>query len=199
MATRVVVICHERDGDLPPHGFIIHHLAELWREDGLEVEFLFGVRRSVPADVAILGGGLVGLEIAEFLAVRGRAVTVLEEGEWLGPEMAIPRRWRTLHELRRHGARLHTLVRLEAIHEEGVVFHTSAGERQWAEVDIVILGTGVAPNKDLCETLGNGGAADCAKYALFRGYGNGQRTDQFTDYRRQPGIDSTGSCLSGSV
>ena len=31
--------------------------------------------------VAIVGGGLVGLELAEFLAERGRDVTVVEAGE----------------------------------------------------------------------------------------------------------------------
>ena len=34
--------------------------------------------------VAIVGGGLVGLELAEFLVDRGRQVTVLEEGPSLG-------------------------------------------------------------------------------------------------------------------
>ncbi|MGO1502649.1 MAG: FAD-dependent oxidoreductase, partial [Marinobacter sp.] len=46
--------------------------------------------------VVIVGGGLVGLELAEFLIERGRTVTVLEPGVSLGSELAIVRRWRVL-------------------------------------------------------------------------------------------------------
>ena len=56
--------------------------------------------------VTILGGGLVGIELAEFLVDRGRAVTVLESGATLATEMAHPRRWRVLTDLRSHGAEL---------------------------------------------------------------------------------------------
>jgi pyruvate/2-oxoglutarate dehydrogenase complex dihydrolipoamide dehydrogenase (E3) component len=58
--------------------------------------------------VAIVGGGLVGLELAEFLVDRGRQVTVLEEGPSLGRELSIVRRWRVLDGLRQHGAELLT-------------------------------------------------------------------------------------------
>ncbi|MGH8437365.1 MAG: FAD-dependent oxidoreductase, partial [Pseudomonas sp.] len=53
--------------------------------------------------VTIVGGGLVGLELAEFLIERGRQVCVLESGSHLGRELAIVRRWRVLHGIREHG------------------------------------------------------------------------------------------------
>ena len=46
--------------------------------------------------VVIVGGGLVGIELAEFLAERGRRVSVLEEGRVMAAQMAHPRRWRGL-------------------------------------------------------------------------------------------------------
>ena len=58
------------------------------------------------------GGGLVGVELAEFLAERGREVTVLEESPVLAAEMALPRRWRILYTLREHGVQL--------LHREGI-------------------------------------------------------------------------------
>ena len=54
--------------------------------------------------VAVVGGGLVGLELAEFLLERGRRVTVIEESGKFGAELSVVRRWRVLHGLRQHGA-----------------------------------------------------------------------------------------------
>ena len=56
--------------------------------------------------VVVVGGGLVGLELAVFLAERGRHVTVVEEGAQLGVPMALPRRWRSV----RPPARVHRAV-----------------------------------------------------------------------------------------
>ena len=61
--------------------------------------------------VVIIGGGLVGAELAEFLMERDRKVTVLEEGDKLALEMAHPRRWRVLGDLRDHGVALVTGAR----------------------------------------------------------------------------------------
>ncbi|MEY3952666.1 MAG: hypothetical protein RL320_1468 [Pseudomonadota bacterium] len=58
--------------------------------------------------VAILGGGLVGLELAELLVEYGRKVTVLETGPSLGRELSIVRRWRVIEGLEDHGATLIT-------------------------------------------------------------------------------------------
>jgi hypothetical protein len=54
MKSTIVIICHRNDRRTDPRGMVIHHLAELWREDGHDVRFLFGVRDFVPADLAIL-------------------------------------------------------------------------------------------------------------------------------------------------
>jgi 2,4-dienoyl-CoA reductase (NADPH2) len=53
--------------------------------------------------IVILGGELVGLELAEFLAHRDRIVTVLEPGSRPGAGLPIVRRWRVLTELRNAG------------------------------------------------------------------------------------------------
>ena len=53
--------------------------------------------------VVIIGGGLVGLELAEFLLARGRQVTVLEPGTHAGTELPIVRRWRVYDAVKSHG------------------------------------------------------------------------------------------------
>jgi len=123
--------------------------------------------------VAILGGGLVGVELAEFLAERGREVTVLEETSVLAAEMALPRRWRVLHTLREHRVTLLTDVRVEAIGDEGVVY-TRQGERKTAAADHVIIAAGVRDNRELAEALAGLGAevhlvGDCKGVGYIEG------------------------------
>ncbi len=59
-------------------------------------------------NIAIIGGNLIGLSIAQFLTTLGHRVTVLEPGKHLGLAMAMPRRWTAVLEA---GAAGVTLVR----------------------------------------------------------------------------------------
>jgi NADPH-dependent 2,4-dienoyl-CoA reductase/sulfur reductase-like enzyme len=93
-------------------------------------------------DVVVVGGGLVGVELAEFLVERGRKVAVLEEGDALGAEMAHPRRWRALHEARARGVRFFTEAALVEIHDDAVVYRDGDGEHRVA-ADTVVLASGV--------------------------------------------------------
>ena len=101
--------------------------------------------------VVIIGGGIVGLELAEFLVDRGRTVTVLEEKPFFAPQMAIPRRWRVLHHLRESGVSLIGGIHVKEITEQFVAFVTPDGTRKTVEADAVILAAGTVPNKDLSE------------------------------------------------
>ena len=100
--------------------------------------------------VVIVGGGLVGLELAEFLAQRGRTLVVLEEGPKFGLEMAHPRRWRALFDLRQHGVELISGATLRSIGEREVEYEIQIAERDVrlckARADTVILATGLEPN-----------------------------------------------------
>lgn len=105
----------------------------------------------VGRNVAIIGGGLVGIELAEFLSQRARRVTVLEEGPVLAPEMAHPRRWRVLFELREAGVSLHSDCRVLEIGSSSVSFEMEADDREpeppkMAPADTVIVATGLRPN-----------------------------------------------------
>ncbi|MEZ5501885.1 MAG: FAD-dependent oxidoreductase [Halioglobus sp.] len=61
------------------------------------MRFLSKLWMPIPGKVVIVGGGLVGLELAEYLVERRRHVTVLECGPAFGPELSIVRRARVLH------------------------------------------------------------------------------------------------------
>jgi 2,4-dienoyl-CoA reductase (NADPH2) len=123
--------------------------------------------------VVILGGGLVGIELAEFLTERDRTVTVLEAGQALAAEMALPRRWRALYELREHGVPLLTGVQVEAITDDGVVY-SQFGERNTLPADAIIVATGTRDNRALAESLSDCGAevrllGDCKEVGYLTG------------------------------
>jgi len=103
-------------------------------------------------DVVVVGGGLVGVELAEFLVERGRRVVVLEEGEKLAVEMAHPRRARSLHEARSHGVEFVTGAELRSIARESVEYLV-ADEVRTAKASQVIIASGVEPDHALADTL----------------------------------------------
>ncbi len=103
--------------------------------------------------VAILGGGLVGVELAEFLSVRGRQVTVIEEGGKLAPEMAMPRRWRILYELREQGVDLRCNTRVTSIASRCVSVVDAQGRSDRVPADTVLLALGARANPDLADAL----------------------------------------------
>ena len=107
-------------------------------------------------EVVVVGGGLVGVELAEFLAERGRRVTVVEEGPVFATEMAHPRRWRVLHELREAGVELLADTRVTAIEPDSVevtVGQGDAAQERSLKADTVILASGLCANPSVAESL----------------------------------------------
>ena len=51
---RIAVLFHRGDRHRNPAEYIIHHLAEFWREDGHTVNYIFGLRRFEPADLVLV-------------------------------------------------------------------------------------------------------------------------------------------------
>lgn len=124
--------------------------------------------------VTIIGGGLVGLELAEFLIARGRQVCVLESASHLGRELAIVRRWRVLHGIRVHGGQLLTGVTVTAIEGKYVRYRTAEGEACELRADSVVLASGAMPDTTLAQTLGNEGfkvvsIGDCESLGYIEG------------------------------
>jgi NADPH-dependent 2,4-dienoyl-CoA reductase/sulfur reductase-like enzyme len=60
----------------------------------------------VGKDVVVIGGTLVGLELAEFLAQRRKNVTLVEPSAHVGLPMAIPRRWTAVRHAHDDGVRI---------------------------------------------------------------------------------------------
>ena len=94
---------------------------------------------AVGARVVVVGGDIVGVELAQYLSRLGRSVTVLETGEHIAPALAVPRRWRLLDELRQAGVPLLCGVTLEAIGENEIRYSDAAGNPVTISADTVVV------------------------------------------------------------
>jgi 2,4-dienoyl-CoA reductase-like NADH-dependent reductase (Old Yellow Enzyme family)/NADPH-dependent 2,4-dienoyl-CoA reductase/sulfur reductase-like enzyme len=103
--------------------------------------------------VAIIGGELVGIELAEFLVERGRKVTVIEEGPKFGRGLTLVRRMRTIPELREHGVALHAEARDVRIGKDAVSFTGPDGETHAIPADHVIVAKGARGDSTLADAL----------------------------------------------
>jgi 2,4-dienoyl-CoA reductase (NADPH2) len=123
--------------------------------------------------VAIIGGGLVGVELAEFLAERGRQVSVIEESEKFGVELAVVRRWRVLYDLQQLGVLMINNTRVTAISGNNLQLASTDGEVV-IEADTVILASGAQSNRGLADQLQQRGiethiAGDCDGVGYIHG------------------------------
>ncbi|SVB39085.1 uncharacterized protein METZ01_LOCUS191939, partial [marine metagenome] len=109
------------------------------------LRFLSKVWMPISKKIIIIGGDLVGLELAEFLIERGRKVTVFEPSPSLGQNLSIVRRSRVVHLLKEHGAELLTNVIIKEISKKGVLYELAEDEHL-EESDQVIIALGTNSN-----------------------------------------------------
>ena len=104
--------------------------------------------------VLVAGGGLVGVETAEFLAEQGNKVTVLEMLPKMAQDMEILHRKMVMDALKENKAVLLTERRLLEITDKGATIeNTKTREREEIEADWVVLAVGVKPRKELIEAV----------------------------------------------
>ncbi len=124
--------------------------------------------------VAVIGGGLVGVELAMFLAERKRTVTLIEETNKLATEMALPRRWRALHEIREIGVNILCETTVESIGAKDITCVLKDGEKQLLKIDSVIIASGIQANHTLAEKIRKMGfdvhlIGDCSRVEYIKG------------------------------
>ncbi len=125
--------------------------------------------------VAIIGGDLVALELAEFLASRGRLVSILEAGKDIAPEVGNKRKTEHMDRLDRLGVAVQVRAAVERITSEAVVFTPAAGTARELAADSVVIAGTVEPDPTLFDTLVAAlpgadvhAAGDCTGLGLIR-------------------------------
>jgi NADPH-dependent 2,4-dienoyl-CoA reductase/sulfur reductase-like enzyme len=107
-----------------------------------------------PRRVAIVGGGYIGLETAEALTHRGLRVTLLQRGasvlSTVDPTLGASIR----ATLERHRVTVLPEMPVSAIERHGKRFQVRRGANTIADVDAVLVATGVEPNTTLGRVAG---------------------------------------------
>lgn len=109
--------------------------------------------------IVIIGGELVGVELAEFLMERGRQVTIIHDGPRFGQGLPLVRRMRLVPELKEHGVALHASATDIAISADAVSFRAADGTQQAVSADNVIVAMGARGDSSLANSLRAAGFA----------------------------------------
>jgi NADPH-dependent 2,4-dienoyl-CoA reductase/sulfur reductase-like enzyme/rhodanese-related sulfurtransferase len=144
-----------------------------------DVKRLFSVVASKPKSAVVIGGGFIGVEMAENLHRRGIQTSIVEAQDQvlmpLDPEMVT-----FVHdEIRKHGVRLHLGSALESISPTSV----SLVNQREIEAELVIMAIGVRPEVTLAKAAG-----------LVIGDRGGVKVDQF-NRTSDPSIYAVGDAV----
>jgi len=108
---------------------------------------------SIPEQLVIIGGGVIGIEFASFFSSVGSQVTVIEMMPEIVPLMEPEFSKLLRREMKSVNFKLG--CRVDAITDEGVAYTDSKGSQQNIPADIVLLSVGRRPNTQGLEKLKN--------------------------------------------
>ncbi len=104
--------------------------------------------------VAVVGGGLIGCEVAVHLAEKGKRVTVLSRSPDIAKDTVGVVRMAVWKLLRQRGVEVLTNVAAEEIQRNGVVaVDRSTGEKVFVEADDVVAAVGREPKPKLADEI----------------------------------------------
>lgn len=103
------------------------------------------------SNVLILGGGMTGVETADYLAEHGRAVTVVEMQGDIALDEAITPRMFLMPRLKERGVEKIVNATVKQVLSDGVIIETPEGTKELHGFDSIGLALGVKKNDSLLE------------------------------------------------
>lgn len=124
---------------------------------GSDVHVAYDVLEGEPVEgerVVVIGGGLVGLEVADALAVAGKKVTVLEMAERAGADLGSARATCVFSKLGKLGVEILTSTAFDGLTETGVKAKSGEDERKIpCDAVVVAVGSRARDNAELIAAL----------------------------------------------
>jgi 3-phenylpropionate/trans-cinnamate dioxygenase ferredoxin reductase subunit len=127
----------------------IHYLRSIDDVDGIRSGFAEG------REIAIVGAGYIGLEVAAVAAMAGMKVTVIEMAERVMSRVVsveISEFYQRIH--REHGVDIRLSATLDGFSGDGYVDSVLLGDGERLTTDLVVVGIGILPNVELAEACG---------------------------------------------
>lgn len=103
--------------------------------------------------VVVIGGGIQGCELAEFLVKRGRKVTIVDSADALGEGMISHLKLQLLWWFRKKGVVMMPGVKPVAVTPKGLIVLTKQGYKQTIRADSVVTALPLAPQTELPDAL----------------------------------------------
>ncbi len=130
-------------------------------------------KEKVGKRVVIVGGGLVGCEMGEYLAEKGIKVTITNILDEMGQGVGAGLRGPLIERLNEMGVDMLTGVKYEHFENDGVVLVTKEGTRQTIPADTIVFAAGLKACQKLYETIkgkvpGIRRIGDCVKARTIR-------------------------------
>jgi NADPH-dependent 2,4-dienoyl-CoA reductase/sulfur reductase-like enzyme len=107
-----------------------------------------------PKSALIVGGGYIGMEMADALTLRGLAVTVVEFAETVLTTVDRPLGEKVATEMERHGVKVATGVGIESVEAEGKSFTVKGTNGFCTNADLVLVAVGCRPVTTLAVEAG---------------------------------------------
>jgi 2,4-dienoyl-CoA reductase-like NADH-dependent reductase (Old Yellow Enzyme family)/thioredoxin reductase len=112
-------------------------------------------KASVGKRVVVIGAGLVGLEVADYLVEQGRDITLLEMLPTTPPDIGNANRIYFENKFAENGIEIHFGAEVERIDEDGIVYTQKGWTQKLMGIDTVVLATGAVPENSLEKILRN--------------------------------------------
>jgi 2,4-dienoyl-CoA reductase-like NADH-dependent reductase (Old Yellow Enzyme family)/thioredoxin reductase len=104
--------------------------------------------------VLVVGGGLTGLETAEFLAEQGKEIVLVEMLKRVGADMGGTVRWHLMNRTKNLNIKTFVSTQIKEIRPKGVVVVSRNGvEETWDGFDTIVLACGVRPKDELSKQV----------------------------------------------
>ena len=108
--------------------------------------------QKMPSNLSVIGGGVIGLEIASYMNNFGCEVSVYEYADSIIPNFDKEVSDKLEASLSLKGINIHTSTKVESV-EDGCIAYSKNGETLYDETDNILIATGRKPNTEglFCE------------------------------------------------
>jgi len=141
------------------------------------------LKENKPNRALVVGGGLIGVEAIENLAIKGLQTTAVE----LAPQLLTFLDWEMAEKVRRHmehkGVKLHLSEGLASVEEQNGQRVVRTDQGREIPTDLVLIAVGIRPNVDLAKNAG-----------LELGITGGIKVNEFMQ-TSDPDIFAAGDCI----